>query len=682
MKKRLLLLCLLAQMCYSGYAQDISIDSLYEMSLEELMNIDITVASKKAEKLSDAPGVISVLTREDIDRFGGISLKDILERVPSLTPTSGYWTDRNAIASRGDMAKFTSSHVLILIDGRPTREIVEGGIVSEMLAAFPVNIIERIEVIRGPGSVLYGSNAMSAVINIVTKDVERNNVSYSEIRGKGGANGRTLNGQFAVKDLKVTIAGRMLEKESYDYSFTHPVVDMFGIISDTITSSGSLIDKSAGAFVNVEYKGLHLSTSLQDYRTGYLEQNVFGTNKWTKNFYNIGYDFKVTNNWSSSVNLTMNRTTMQTAEPVYIKRKGTDQVIEWTNYFTLTDRTNLVTGILYNHMKGQENSTDPTSVIDTISYNSRGAYALYAQLDHWAMRNKLKLIGGFQANKMENLDLDIVPRLGVIFYPTERINIKALYGQAFRAGTINETGINYLGIFVGNPNLKPEHVTNFDLGVNFQGKQTSLGVNYFYSVQQNSIVRGTKLNAEGNPDLVELGEGFFYPVTTYNNVHNFSIQGVEFEGRYYMTKQLYFTGSALYQKMDADPVLTSNMFGGVDSTYIRTSIPQFSFKVGVSYASNSGVTVSAFNLYQGSLKEGLYAKNELNNVNVNNSYNILNLYVNFDFIKMFKMNSSRKLSLFVQGENVLNKEIWANHELTITPYLGGRSIYAGVVLGL
>jgi outer membrane receptor for ferrienterochelin and colicins len=684
MKKSLLVLYLLVQVYYSGYAQQeqISTDSLYSLSLEELMNIDITVASKKSEKLSDAPGVISVLTREDIDRFGGISLRDILERVPSLSPASGFWTDRNAIASRGDMVKFNSSHVLILIDGRPTREIVEGGIVSDMLGAFPVNIIERIEVIRGPGSVLYGSNAMSAVINIVTKEVDRNNVVYSEIRGKGGANGRTLNGQFAVKDLKVTLAGRMLEKEVRNYSYTYPVADFFGVVSDTATITGSIPDKSAGAFVNVAYKGLRLSTSLQDYRTGYLEQNVFGLNKWTKNFYNAGYDFKLTSKWNSSFNLTMNRTTMQTGEPVNVKRKGTDQVIEWTNYFTLSERMNLVTGVLYNHMKGQENSTDPTSGVDTISHNSRGAYALYAQLDYWAMPNKLKLIGGFQANKMEKLDLDVVPRAGLIFYPTERINIKALYGKAFRAGTVNETGINYLGLFVGNPNLKPEHVENFDLGINYQGKKLSVGVNYFHSTQKNSIVRGTKMNAEGNPELMDLGGGFFFPVTTYNNIQDFSIQGLELEGKYYVTKNLYFTGSMLYQKIDSDPILTKNMFGGTDTTQVRTQIPNFGIKAGLSYTASRGVTVSVFNIYQGELKKDLYPQNGLNPVNASSSHNVLNMYINLDFIKMLNIDSNKKLSLFMQGENMLDENIWANHDGTITPYVGGRSIYAGIVVGL
>src|SRR5688500_16256912 len=148
-----------------------------------------------------------------------------------------------------------------------------------MLAAFRVNIIKRIEFIRGRGSVLYGSNAMSAVINIVTQDVETNNVVYSEIMGKGGANGRTIQGQFSANDLKVTVAGRMLEKEVKDYQYTYQVADFMGTVLDTATATGSSPDESMGAFINVAYKGLKLSTSLNDYRGAYISQSVIGTNR-------------------------------------------------------------------------------------------------------------------------------------------------------------------------------------------------------------------------------------------------------------------------------------------------------------------------------------------------------------------------------------------------------------------
>jgi outer membrane receptor for ferrienterochelin and colicin len=137
-------------------AQDeMSVDGT-DMSLEDLVNVKITVASKTEENISDAPGVISVITQDQLKRFGASTLGDILKRVPSFLGTTVYMTDRSVIASRGDQVMPSSSHILLLINGRPIREILEGGIKSEVYESFPVTVIERIEVIRGPGSVLYG----------------------------------------------------------------------------------------------------------------------------------------------------------------------------------------------------------------------------------------------------------------------------------------------------------------------------------------------------------------------------------------------------------------------------------------------------------------------------------------------------------------------------------------------
>jgi outer membrane receptor for ferrienterochelin and colicin len=461
----------------------------------------------------------------------------------------------------------------------------------------------------------------------------------------------------------------MLEKEVKNYQYTYPVTNFMGVVTDTATVTGSSPDESLGAFINVEYKGLRLSTSLQDYRGAYIVQNVIGTNRWTKNFYNAVYDFKVSNNWNSSVNLTLNRATLRTGNTPNIFRTSTDVVTECTNYFVLGERINLVTGILYNHMKGKELSTDPNSGIDTISHNSRGAYAFYAQMDFWAIPQKLKLIGGFQANKMENLPLDIVPRFGLIYNVTERINIKALYGKAFRAGTVNETGIDYMGFFVGNPNLKPEHVENIDFGVNYQGKKIQMGINYFHSTQKNSIAQGPKMNAEGNPELIDVGGGFFLPVSTYNNIQNFYIHGLELEGKYYVTKQLYITGSALYQELNSD------------TTSIKSPVSNFGFKAGLSYSSDRGVTVSAFNVYQGKLKDGLYVDNGLN-PSASKSNNTLNLYLNLDMIKLMNIDYAKKFSVFIQQENILDEEIWSNEAMSTSPYAKGRAIYVGLTLGL
>lgn len=178
-----ILLLLLGQ----GFTQDT--EELVTMSVEDLFNMEILVATKSAEKLSDAPGIISVLSKDELERFRGTTLYDILLRVPGLSGSTVYMTDRSMVAPRGDQVQPSSAHVLLLINGRPVRESLEGGIKSEILETFPTNIIERIEVIKGPGSVLYGSNAFSAVINVITETAEKTGLEVSGVAGNDGTYG-------------------------------------------------------------------------------------------------------------------------------------------------------------------------------------------------------------------------------------------------------------------------------------------------------------------------------------------------------------------------------------------------------------------------------------------------------------------------------------------------------------
>ena len=78
---------------------------LSNLDLEALLNTRIITASRFSEQESDAPGIISVVSRDEIRRFGGLTLRDVLERVPGLTGTTAYFTDRSMVAARGDQTK-------------------------------------------------------------------------------------------------------------------------------------------------------------------------------------------------------------------------------------------------------------------------------------------------------------------------------------------------------------------------------------------------------------------------------------------------------------------------------------------------------------------------------------------------------------------------------------------------
>jgi len=130
---------------------------------------------------------MTVVSQDELLRFGGMTLSEIMNRVAALNVSSGFFQDRSTIAVEGDQTCVDSGHILFLINGRPVREIMEGGVSSDLLESFPIRILERIEVIKGPGSVLYGSDACSGVVNLITKKAVGTSVDVSSSGGPGGA---------------------------------------------------------------------------------------------------------------------------------------------------------------------------------------------------------------------------------------------------------------------------------------------------------------------------------------------------------------------------------------------------------------------------------------------------------------------------------------------------------------
>ena len=110
------------------------------VSLESLPQTRLVTASHFPEDLTEAPGVMTVLQRSDLERWGGLTLREILNRVSGLSIVSKTFSDRSIVSVRGEQAKDNGSHVLFPIDRRPTREVLEGGVMTELLESFPVSL--------------------------------------------------------------------------------------------------------------------------------------------------------------------------------------------------------------------------------------------------------------------------------------------------------------------------------------------------------------------------------------------------------------------------------------------------------------------------------------------------------------------------------------------------------------
>jgi len=140
---------------------------LLELSLEDLMHVEVTSASPQAHALEDTAAAVYVLTAEDIRRSGARTLPELLRRVPGLQVAEindHTW----AVSARGFNDRFANL-LLVLVDGRPVYNPLYGGVHWDAEAP-PLWNVERIEVIRGPGGSLWGANAVNGVVNVITRD--------------------------------------------------------------------------------------------------------------------------------------------------------------------------------------------------------------------------------------------------------------------------------------------------------------------------------------------------------------------------------------------------------------------------------------------------------------------------------------------------------------------------------
>jgi len=640
----------------SIYAQEEQ--KLSELSLEDLLNMDVSTASKSDEKQSDAPGILSVLSKDELDRFGGTTLRDILERVPGLISSGANYTNRTTIAPRGDQIKQNSSHVLFLINGRPVRETQEGGVSSEFIESFPVNIIEKVEVIKGPGSVLYGSDAFSAVVNVITQKAETTGFNITGLAQNGGGYKTTADVKLNLGDLQIVAAGNYFEKAQWETTLkgvsTIYLNEPPFVITQDVTTNASIPNRGAGSYLGVNYKGLSLMTSYNQWKTDYVSSATTGEINLDKLFTNLGYSFNVNDNWAMDLNATYTHSNLD-GSGISI-RSSYNLVAEWTNSITLSDVTKLVIGGLFNRNDGEETMASsaffPAGTI--VSQGTINSFAFYAQLDYRVVEN-LKLIGGVQANKVDNIDLNIVPRAGLIWYPADRFSVKALYSTAFRAPSINEVNMNFGTFLKGNPALKPENVSTVDVSFGYQGQQAQFGLNLFYSKMT---------------DITQIVYDASF-AGQYQNAANVTFMGGEFEAKYYVDRNLYLTGSVLYQTNENDKDVKN-----------QAPIANFGAKAGISYVTDNGITLGLFNIYQGDLDDR-YTQN-LNPYQ--GSYNLLHFNSKFNLNKLFDWSFKPELTAIFNVDNVLDKPHFG-YDLGGTsgdgiPSVPGRAIYFGLNLGI
>lgn len=668
-KKYCALLVPLFLICYYNSFSQSDTASINTLSLEDLMNIKITTASKKAEQSQKAAGIVSIITSKEIEAYGAKSLFEVLDRATGVFMTGSFAVPNEVVSLRGDNSPHYNTKVLILLNGRPYRESFVNGHNSSIYNALPLESIERLEIIRGPGSVLYGTCAYTGVINVITKSIEKNS-AYSTIR-YGSYNTRqvTTGGTLDLGELKLRGDFNFIVDDGWKFSgrgesdmTRNKANTADSAINDPRTINWDL--KAMSASINAVYKNFRLTSNFaSDDQRGVDFSNswkiVNGSLKdW--NFLNergivdLGYNFSFSENWSATANATYNYSYWS---PHYRNNSnpfGTgfsnDVLVEFTNFIKISPQLDVTVGALINKQTGEgrsfqyyESTTNSFNIYGSVTNDNPYRYVYdqtwwtaYGQLTYNPSPS-IKIVAGSQVNKVTDLKLNFAPRLGAIISLNKNLTAKLLYGEAFRSSAGFERNVRLSAVY-GNPALGPETIQTSEVQLIYTKRQYELSATYYYSVEHDLIDRSLPSDSL----VVENGTKKAIPV--YINKGSRTFQGIETEGKININEKFSISGSLVFQ-WNEDYLGRKNY----------TGMPSSIHKIGVSYSSPKGLRVGLFNSFFGNFGNTQPKYASLNEST--HDVNYLSGQVSVNIPKLLNSSSSRDVIVGLYATNLLDESV-------------------------
>jgi len=274
---------------------------LFALQIEDLMGLKVATvygASKFEQKVTEAPSAISIVTSEDIKRFGYRTLADILrnQRGFYITNDRNYqYVGVRGLSRPGDF----NTRILLLVNGHRTNDNIYNQAMLGNGFVLDVDLIDRIEIIRGPGSSLYGSNAFFGTINVITK--RGRDIGGTEVAASAGSwdtySGRATFGQKFSNGLETLISATGYDSKGQNFHFTNPEFD-------TPENNDGWADhcdkeKAANFFARASFKNLSFESAYVS-REKWVPTSAWGT------MFNSGQDKTI--DTRGYLNLAFNRT--------------------------------------------------------------------------------------------------------------------------------------------------------------------------------------------------------------------------------------------------------------------------------------------------------------------------------------------------------------------------------------
>ncbi len=619
--------------------------------LEALLNTKITVASKSAESLNAAPGIVSVISSRELEGYAAQNLGQVMNRVVGMALLSPDIFKDQSVVVRAQETWPYNNHILVLLNGRPMRDPITGGLNGPTWNAFPIALVDHLEIIRGPGSVLYGSCAYSGVVNIVTKTRQDVGFSGAQSVTAGGYGGYGQQGYvtFNSGEFQGMVGANHYSDKGPEFEFAD---------YSKKVGKGFFNREVLSTVVNLSGMGFTLNAA----RSSYDQFSLDGADEIWKpetvgkqalSHVDLGYSKDINKFLNVGANLTWNKTDWTSgtlASPQLTTANAT--------LFELMARIKPMEGM--NVVVGGGAEDAQWNGTGLVVGGSQKSTFFYAQVDYRIQA--LKLIGGAQYNKLDGIDGNTSPRVGLIYDFTPEWGAKVLYSTAFRKGYPHETGFN-VSVFRGNKELKPELVTTTEAQVFYQGKTAQGSITFYKSQQKDLITRKVYLKIDPATGNV-LGLDYL----KYINGGTADFQGFELEGKASLTSSLMLTGSAYFQKNENE--------AGVKDFALH---PNTMVKVGALYQSGNW-SLGVFDAYFGAPKttRDLSASAAAPNKEAE-SFHLVSAKVTWKAIEMNK----QALRLSLEADNLLNTDIrypdYANKGVnTLIPLYKGAVVHATV----
>jgi len=563
----------------------------------------VVSASATEQNLKDAPASISVITQQDLQRKPVQNLKEVLKEVPGVQLTN-EGDNRQGVSIRG----LSSSYTLILVDGKR---------VNSRNAVFrhndfdlnwiPVDAIERIEVVRGPMSSLYGSDALGGVVNIITRKVGKSwhgtftaDSTVQEHRDRGD----TWNGQFFTSGpliddvLGVKVSGNLAKREK-------------DAQQQSSTGETPRIEGFTNRNANVEFNW----TPNQDHDFDF----AYGRDRQDRDSDSLAKDRLDRETWAIGHH---GRWDLGNSELRFYGEKIDNNDPGSTS--TITSESNTLDGkyvlpigainqlLTFGGEYRHDSLTDPVNLTGgTSSKTSANQYALFLE-DEWRIIDPLAFTAGLRMDDHETYGDHRSPRAYLVYNATDTLTIKGGWSTAFKAPSLLQLSPDWTTgscrgacEIVGSADLKPETSESYEIGLYYAGEEGWLdGVTASVTTFQNDIDDMINIDRTPNRNLASTYSNFVgfnrdgEPVFRYYNVNKARIRGVEtelkvpFNDQWKLTLNYTYNDGRDLSAGDNKP-LSSLPFHTANGTLDWTPLDDWSFYVSGNYTGEQRSTQAA-----------------------------------------------------------------------------------------